>query len=305
VDPVVRRRRSPPWRAASLLATSAGCALILVLGGCSAPDANTGTESRQPSRAAAGMTGGSRSVRNGFALMQMNLCLSGLAGCYGKVAYPAALDEATARINAAQPDAVTLNEACRDDAAEIARRTGYRMRFSRVYYENAPLPCTDPGGRGLFGDAVLTKAPVARSHSQDFRAQSGNERRRWLCVTTRTGLDACTTHLSTRSSSTAAATNDAQCAELADLLATRALARTVAFGGDLNRPEPCAPRSMWFRTDSSARQAPGRQHVYGSRDTLRAPSFEVIAARHTDHDVLLVHARRVSGRDRGGDKTTN
>ena len=34
--------------------------------------------------------GSSAPVRAGstFALMQMNVCLSGLAGCYGRVAYP-------------------------------------------------------------------------------------------------------------------------------------------------------------------------------------------------------------------------
>jgi hypothetical protein len=39
--------------------------------------------------------------------MQMNLCLSGLAGSYGKAAYPAVVEEAVARIGEARPDAVT------------------------------------------------------------------------------------------------------------------------------------------------------------------------------------------------------
>jgi hypothetical protein len=30
--------------------------------------------------------------------MQMNLCLSGLAGCYGKATYPEVVEEAVARI---------------------------------------------------------------------------------------------------------------------------------------------------------------------------------------------------------------
>jgi endonuclease/exonuclease/phosphatase family metal-dependent hydrolase len=223
--------------------------------------------------------------------MQMNLCLSGLAGCFGKVAYPAVLDEATTRIRESEPDAVTFNEACRGDAAEIARRTGYQMRFSRVYYNNAPLPCIDPGGRGLFGDAVLTRATIAGSESHDFHAQAGNETRRWLCVTTSSRLDVCTTHLSTRENSAAAGANDAQCAELLSLLAQRATAHTVAFGGDLNRPGSCAPEGMWTRTDSSAHQEPGRQQVYGTTATMSSPSEEVLPARHTDHDVLLVRAQ--------------
>jgi hypothetical protein len=72
-----------------------GSALVLGGSGCS----------NQPAEEPAG---GST-----YAVMQMNLCLSGLAGCYGKVAYPAVVDEAVVRIREAHPDAVTLNEACR------------------------------------------------------------------------------------------------------------------------------------------------------------------------------------------------
>ena len=92
--------------------------------------------------------------------MQMNLCLSGLAGCYDKAAYPAVLEEAMARIREARPDAITLNEACHSDVARIARRKGYHFRFSRVIYRGERLRCVQPGGRGLFGDAVLTKAAM-------------------------------------------------------------------------------------------------------------------------------------------------
>jgi endonuclease/exonuclease/phosphatase family metal-dependent hydrolase len=221
--------------------------------------------------------------------MQMNLCLSGLAGCYGRAAYPAVVEEAAARIGQAHPDAVTFSEACEGDAARIARRAGYHLRFSRVVYRGEPLRCVDPGGRGLFGDAVLTEAPIERSDNQDFEAQAGIERRRWLCVTTRVDVDVCTAHLNTRAADEVAG-NDAQCAELAGLIARRAAVRTVIFGGDVNRRPACAPAGVWTRTDSSAGQARGLQHVYGSR-ALRSPSAEVLPATHTDHDVLLVRAQ--------------
>src|SRR3954471_17672205 len=110
-----------------------GCALALALTSCTGPPAAA------PS---AGST---------FTLLQMNLCLSGLAGCYGKVAYPAVLDEAVARIRQARPDAVTFNEACAGDVARIARETGYHLRFSRVIYRGARQQCIRPLGRGLFG----------------------------------------------------------------------------------------------------------------------------------------------------------
>jgi len=223
-----------------------------------------------------------------YTLMQMNLCLSGLAGCYGKAAYPAVVEEAVARIREAHPDAVTFNEACRTDIARIARRTGYHLRFSRVIYRGERLRCVRPGGRGLFGDAVLAEAAIESTDSQDFEAQAGIERRRWLCVTTRVDVDVCTTHLNTRSTIEVAG-NEAQCVELAALLARRADVRPVAFGGDVNRRQSCAPAGLWTRTDRSAEQAPGLQHVYGS-GALRSPSAEVVPATHTDHDVLLVRA---------------
>lgn len=228
------------------------------------------------------------SASRSFTLMQTNLCLSGLAGCYPKVAYPAGVDDAVARIRGTRPDAVTLNEACRGDVAVIARRTGYHLRFSTVRYRGARLPCIHPGGRGLFGDGVLTRTPVVSFESHAFTAQSGIERRGWLCVTTRAGIDVCTAHLNGRRPSEVAG-NDGQCAELRALLARRAARRTLVFGGDVNRRSSCAPAGLWIRTDASAAQAPGLQQVYGS-PALGSPSAQVLPAAHTDHDVLVVRA---------------
>src|SRR4051812_48723094 len=229
-----------------------------------------------------------------YTLMQMNLCLSGLAGCYGKVAYPAGVKEAVARIREVRPDAVTVNEGCRRDAARIARRTGLHLRFARVIYRGVPLRCVDPGGRGLFGDAVLTRAAIRRADKRDFDAQAGIERRRWLCVTTRIDVDVCTAHLNTRSLVEVSG-NTAQCAELSALLAVRAAAGAVIFGGDVNRRGSCAPDGLWTRTDEGAQQIPGLQHVYGS-PALRSPSVQVLPARYTDHDVLLGRAHLPANR---------
>jgi endonuclease/exonuclease/phosphatase family metal-dependent hydrolase len=280
VRPGTDRSRS----SAALLLAVVGCALVLAPPGCS----RSSRTSDAPSAAVAPRSGST------YTLMQMNLCLSGLAGCYGKAAYPAVVEEAVARIREARPDAVTLNEACRGDVSLIARRTGYHLRFSRVVYLGKPLRCVQPGGRGLFGDAVLTEAAIESSDNEDFKAQAGIERRRWLCVTTRAEVDVCTAHLNTRTTVEAAG-NDRQCAELAALLARRAAVRTVAFGGDVNRRHSCAPDGAWTRTDRAATQASGIQHVYGST-ALRSPSAKVVPAWHTDHDVLLVRAHLTARR---------
>jgi len=273
---------------AALLLAAVGCALVLALTGCGRSSATRDAPAREPS-ASAGPP-----ARSTYTLMQMNLCLSGRAGCYGDVAYPAGVEDAAARIREARPDAVTLNEVCRSDVARIARRTGYHLRFTRVIYGGELLRCVRPGARGLFGDAVLTEAAIQSTDTQDFAGQSGPERRRWLCVTTRVDVDVCTAHLNTRSSIEVAG-NDAQCAELAALLARRAATRTVIFGGDVNRRHSCAPDGAWTRTDRSADQAPGLQHVYGS-GALRSPSAEVMPVAHTDHDVLLVRAHLTARR---------
>src|SRR4029079_14472303 len=174
-------------RSSVVLRVALGCALVLAVTGSGAP---SGWSVSLASEAAGGST---------YALLQMNLCLSGFAGCYGKVAYPAGVEEAVARIRDADPDAVTLNETCRGDVAQIARRTCYHLRFSTVNVTGEPLACVRPGGRGSFsaagsplrgvrpggrgscGDAVLTKAAIERTDSHDFEAQDGNEWRRWLC----------------------------------------------------------------------------------------------------------------------------
>jgi endonuclease/exonuclease/phosphatase family metal-dependent hydrolase len=205
------------------------------------------------------------------------------------------VEEAEARIRETVPDAVTFSEACRRDVAAIARRTGYHLRFADVIYGGAELPCVDPGGRGLFGNAVLTKAPITATADDAFHAEAGDlEQRRWLCVTTSPGVDVCTTHLMTRHSFTTAATNDAQCAELRAVLTRRAAGRAVLFAGDVNRRASCSPDGFWSRTDGSADQAAGLQHAYGSAG-LGTPSSRVVPAEHSDHDVLLVRVRAAGG----------
>ena len=223
-------------------------------------------------------------------VLQMNLCLSGKAGCYARTAYPSVVDEASAEVQRRDPATVTLNETCSGDAAEIARRTGYQLRFAAVHTWGAPLPCVDPGGRGDFGLAVLTKDDIRESRNEAFAVHADEEERRWLCATTIRDLTVCTAHLSTRGSTAQRAANDAECHELRDVLARYQDAGTTVFGGDVNRQDPCAPATMWARQDSAATQAAGVQHIYGSR-TLESPDPEVEVATYTDHDFLYAGGR--------------
>jgi endonuclease/exonuclease/phosphatase family metal-dependent hydrolase len=226
-----------------------------------------------------------------FSLLQMNLCLSGLAAC---LRYPDVVREAVDVIDRQRPNAVALNEICRDDVAHIAGRTGYRWRFTGVPYLSKPLPCRNPAGRGLFGNAVLTKAAVARSVTGRFTAQDPLEQRRWLCVTTTQRTTVCTTHLEARISGASQVVNRRQCAELAELLAVRAARGPTLAAGDINRYGSCAPEGMWTRTDRRAAKRGGIQHIYGNADYLRTPVTEIVPATSTDHDFLQATARLVA-----------
>ncbi len=235
-----------------------------------------------------------------YTVLQMNLCLSGEADCYGRTAYPSVVEEAVAQVMKQAPSAVTLNEACSADAADIARRTGYRLRFAAIRYRGVPIPCVDPGGRGVFGLAVLTKDSISSSHDRAFAIQASGEQRRWLCATTVRNVTVCTAHLSTRDSTGQRAANDAQCRELHDLLARRQRAGPTVFGGDVNRQRTCAPTTMWISRDSAATQTAGIQHIYSSMPPDRS-SPSVAAATYTDHDFLFAAGNLVpaAGRPAG------
>ena len=141
---MVRSGADRSGSAAALL----GCALVLAVTGCGGSSKAGGAADREASTSVGPPAAVAPAAGSTYTLMQMNLCLSGLGGCYSTAAYPAVVEEAVARIRAAAPNAVTVNEACRSDVARIARQTGYDLRFSRVFYSGEPLRCVLPGGRG-------------------------------------------------------------------------------------------------------------------------------------------------------------
>lgn len=257
-----------------LLPVAVGYALALALAGCSGSSA--------PARAASPTAGRT------YTLLQMNVCLSGLGACYPRVRYPAGVQDVITRIREGHPDAVTLNEACSGDVSRIARSTGYHPRFSTVIYHGKPFHCITPGGRGVFGDAVLTRATITSSENRPFQTQAGPEHRRWLCAVTRVGVEVCTAHLASPEPVEERA-NTPQCRELTALLARRAAHRIVIFAGDVNRLSSCTPHGFWTRTDISGHQDPGSQQVYGT-GALRSPVSQVTTAARTDHSVLVVRA---------------
>lgn len=270
---------------ALILGCLAAALVVLSTGASTASAAATADKGRHEHAHGNGHGHGHDDVRKPFDLLQMNLCLSGYAGCYAKTQYPMILDETVGRIKANHADAVTLNEACSEDVARIAKRTGYSSRFATVIYNGAPLACKTPEGRGFFGNAVLTKDRIRASEDAPYSVFSGVEQRRWLCVTTVRGTDVCTSHLSTDGEAVGS-TNSVQCAELSQILAHRG--RPTVFAGDVNRKASCAPKGFWTVTDEAGVQSPGIQHAYGN---LARPTVEVEHTTYTDHDAMVVRTR--------------
>lgn len=258
--------------------------LVGVLAGCSPAVTDSSTSSSaQPTF-----------VSTPYSLLQMNLCLSGFAPC---LEYPEVVLEAITVIGEHRPNAVTLNEVCSGDVARIAERTGYHRRFATVPYGGRPLPCRAPSGRGVFGNALLTKAEITATVDRRFRAQSIDpEQRRWLCVTTAQRVTVCTTHLSSPSEVRTAVLQ--QCAEVTELLARRARRGPTIAAGDMNKLGSCAPAGMWTHNDSGWAQKPGVQHAYGSTSHLHAVTSESLPATYTDHDFLYIRARLVPPAER-------
>lgn len=287
LPPAPQRGEDSVARSALALLTTA---VLLTCAGCGAGAFALASPAPTRSTPALEEPAGEAGRSRPYSMLQMNSCLSGVARCFSQTVYPAVVDEAVHTIRAERPEAVSLNEACSDDAAEIARRAGYHVRFAAVSNGGAPLPCAKPGGRGVFGNAVLTQARIVTSHDQAFASQAGVEERRWICVTTSRDVTACSAHLSSPGSRGARRANREQCAELAALLLRYAELGATIFAGDVNRVHSCAPEGSWKITDAGAAQAPGIQHLYGTH-AFTSPRGTVVPAAHTDHDYLRVDAR--------------
>jgi hypothetical protein len=228
------------------------------------------------------------SRRTRYSLLQMNLCLSGMAECFEDTRYPKVVEEAIEVIVARKPSAVSFNEACSGDISRIAAKTRYHVRFAPVLVRGQRLPCVTPAGRGVFGNAVITRESIRSSTDRAFAAQvGGQERRRWICVKTVAQVSVCTAHLSTRGPRAGRAAHQNQCAQFAGVLASRDRHGAVIAAGDINHHEGCAPAGVRARTDARGSQLPGRQHSYVSAEEFRPPRVQIVPAAYSDHDFML------------------
>ena len=218
--------------------------------------------------------------RDDVRVLQMNLCNSGLAGCYTGRAVATAADV----IQAQNPDVVTLNEVCRSDAAvarpgvrrrHVPARAGppHRRRDAlpqrRAVRDRDPHPCVD--------ESQVTGGTYPMQNPAD------PEQRAWLCLDT-ADFSACTTHLDATSATVARA----QCRYL---LGTVLPARRtpVVLGGDLNLR---AGLRTCLSTDDRRADDGGLQNVVVN-GAFAITSKRVLDMRSTtDHPGLLVTLAR-------------
>lgn len=241
-------------------------------------------------------------------VLQLNLCNSGIAGCFtGR-----STAEAAAVIRAEIPDLVTLNEVCADDVSTLQealaevlpretvvsafqaardRRTGdgYRCRNGRPYgiglVSRWPAAPGSSAGGGIYPDQD-TEDP---------------EERAWLClgVAAIPAVTVCTTHLAYTRQEVAAA----QCRYLFGTVIAgirkRDAAPPVVLGGDLNlrigdSPDlrSCLPAGSVFVDDGDA------QHIVGTPGFVVNESRRIDLRDTTDHPGLLVTLVGSQGRRR-------
>lgn len=252
-----------------------------------------------------------------LAVLQMNLCNSGIAGCFTGRASAMARQMVLDRV----PALVTINEACESDVTEnllpamlaLYPNEWLFWTFAPAAHRGSrePVLCTPGVGgkeRGRFGNGavgrLLTQARPAFTFEgglfPDDRPQPGElqdrahaELRSWVCVNANRIYRACTTHLDNPSATGAGTPEQTRVASnQCRFLSTSIQADLPSvLLGDLNLGgEPaarysvqgCAPKGWTRRDDGSV------QHVLASNEFGAVAAEVVSMGGTTDHPALLV-----------------
>lgn len=236
-------------------------------------------------------------IRHPLRVLQMNLCGSGLAGCYTG----SSVTEAAAVVRAHMPDLVTLNEVCEDHVdvldqtlAEVSRGGAVVRAFTAAGDRRTAGAFRCRNGQ-RYGIGLLARLPAPyrgfTTYSGFYPAQDVGdpEERAWLCVHAVAAFYACTTHLASTNPTVALA----QCRYLLDtaIPAVRAQGgyEPTVLGGDLNlshggSPDvrSCVP-SGYLREDDGA-----VQHIVATTDFTVRSNILVDMDGMTDHPGLLI-----------------
>ena len=233
--------------------------------------------------------------RSSLRVLQMNLCDSGIAGCYtGR-----SVAEAAAVIRAERPYVVTLNEVCSGDVSVLdrvlsdAERVAVASAFEAAVNRNTGDAIRCRNGQ-RYGDGLLVRAePPYRGYTTQGGVYSVQdtadpEERVWLCLHTIARFYACTTHLASTSPTVALSQCRYLLATAIPALRRQDGADPVLLGADLNLIQggtssvrSCVPTG-YVSTDDGA-----LQHIVASADFRMASSRSIDMHGSTDHPGLL------------------
>jgi endonuclease/exonuclease/phosphatase family metal-dependent hydrolase len=242
-------------------------------------------------------------------VLQLNLCNSGIAGCYtGR-----SVAEGVALLRAEAPDLVTLNEICEDDVPVLERA------LADVVPGGAVTAAFQPHRNGRtgedyrcrngqrFGLGLLSRWPAGAGSATEagvypVQDEEDPEQRAWLCQRFTTaagqepdaGVALCTTHLAYTKREVARA----QCQHLFGTvvpgLRSREGAVPTVVSGDLNLgPGDSPDLRVCLPPGSALVDDGGQQRVVGTPELVVTDSRK-IPLRQTDHVGLLV---TLTGRD--------
>lgn len=228
-------------------------------------------------------------------VLQMNLCDSGIAGCYtGR-----SVAEAATVIRSAQPDVVTLNEVCRNDVSVLEQTMSDALHGSVVTqaFQPAleqrtgdPVRCRNGQqyGIGLLAGVRPHRGLATFGGRYPAQDPADTEKRVWLCVHATGRFYACTTHLS----STSPAVAISQCRYLMDTAIPAARKQNrpdpLILGADLNLTDNGSPNAQscmppgFVRADDG-----GKQEVVVSAPLTVTSSSSINMRGTTDHPGLL------------------
>jgi endonuclease/exonuclease/phosphatase family metal-dependent hydrolase len=235
-------------------------------------------------------------------VLQMNLCNSGIAGCYtGR-----SVAQAAAVIRAESPDLVTLNEVCADDVSALERALADADPGGRVVSAFAAAGDRRTGGAwhcltgSPFGNGLVARlqpaaaGPASTSGLYPVQDPGDPEERSWLCLTPAggTGVAVCTTHLA----DTSRAIAQAQCADLWGTVVPQVGSRDavpLVVGADLNlgpadspAVRSCLPTGTGLADDGGVQTVAATSGLgIGDRRTIGMQGT-------TDHPALLVTVDR-------------
>lgn len=227
-------------------------------------------------------TGSPASAATTVKVLQLNICHSGVAGCY--TGAEPVMAKAVSVITATRPQVLSVNEACSGDVSRLQAAMGPSQAVFVAAQTRAGGFVTCANGQ-QYGNILIVVSSLAggspitgRYNAQD----SGNEMRVWACLPAG-GLSACTTHLSASSGSVALA----QCKEL--LTRAAGLPGPTVVSGDMNlryqgspNVQDCNPTNFYRKGDGDV------QHVFASSSLTFVSGAKQSMSGTTDHPAWLV-----------------